>query len=146
MDKKNKAIFSFLQKWRLAIVSCMLLFVPVYSCAQNYSDEEMQPKAAKATEMARAVIFYAKNHPVETASLDDRELVRRATSFDPDLLRFYDGLVVRGTSDGIILVCTGDGKRGLFEDAECTPEVDRRVWADRSIPCQFTLKTETICP
>jgi len=92
------------------------------------------------------VIWFAKKNPAEAASLDDQELVRRATAFDPNLLSTYKGLVVRGTADGIILVCTGDGKRGLFEDAECTPNVDRPVWADSSIPCQFTLNTEAICP
>ena len=146
MDKKFKTTFSSPQKWGPTIVLCVVFLVPVFGCAKNYSDEMMEPKAATAADLARAVIWFAKNNPAEAASLDDQELVRRATAFDPKLFSTYEGLVVRGTADGIILVCTGDGKRGLFEDAECTPKVDKPVWADSSIPCQFTLKTEAICP
>lgn len=105
-------------------------------------------KGGEGTLIGNAGEFYVaaellKRGVVAAASLDDQELVRRATAFDPNLLSAYEGLVVRGTADGIILVCTGDGKRGLLEDAERTPKVDRSVWADSSIPCQFTLKTET---
>lgn len=146
MNKTPSATFFSLLKWGPLIVLAVFLLVPVFGCAKNYSDEMMGPKAATAADLARAVIWFAKKNPAEVASLDDQELVRRATAFDPNVLRIYEGLVVRGTVDGIILVCTGDGTRGLFEDAECTPRVDRPVWADSNIPCQFTLKTEVICP
>lgn len=106
----------------------------------------MEPMAATAPGLARPVIRFAKNNFAEAASLDDRELVRRATVYDPNLLKPYNGFVVRGTVDGIILVCTGDGRRGLFEDAECSDVLDKKVWSDNNALCQFTLKLETACP
>jgi hypothetical protein len=114
-------------------------------CAKKYTDKTMQPLAATASDLARADMLFAKNNPAEAASLNDRELVQRATAYDPNLLKPYEGLVVRGTVDGVILVCTGDGRRGLFEDVECSDKVDKIMWSDINAPCQFTLKSETVC-
>jgi hypothetical protein len=129
----------------LALVVSIFFLLAIFSCTKNYSDEMMAPKAAIATDLARAVIAFSEKNPTEAASLDDQELVRRATDFDPNLLSPYDGLVVRGTSTGIILVCTGDGKRALIEDAECTTKVDKLLWSNSSSPCQFTLNIYSLC-
>lgn len=106
----------------------------------------MQPLAATAADLARAVMRFAKENPEKAALLNDRELVQQATAFDPKLIEPYKGLVVRGTIDGVILVCSGDGRRGLFEDAECTDKVDRILWVENNAPCEFTLKLEKVCP
>jgi hypothetical protein len=147
MDKTFKIVsLTFLRRTTVTLL-CGMVLLTTSACAKGcYTDEKMQPLAATATDLARAVIRFAKNNPGEAASLDDQELVRRATAFDPNLLESYKGLVVRGTVDGVILVCTGDGKRGLFEDAECSDKVDKPVWADNNAPCEFTLKLETVCP
>jgi len=135
--------------WRktTALLLCGILTVTISGCCTpKYTDERMQPLAVTASDLARAVMRYAEDHPAEAASLDDQQLVERAAAFDPNLLKPYEGLVVRGTADGIILVCTSDGKRGLFEDAECSDKVDKLIWSDIDAPCQFSLKTETVCP
>lgn len=123
-----------------------VILVAVSACYKVYNDETMQPMAATASDLARAVMRFAKDNPEKAALLDDQELVRQATAFDPKLLEPYKGLVVRGTIDGVILVCTGDGRRGLFEDAECTDRVDKPLWSENNAPCEFTLKSETVCP
>ena len=147
MDKTFKIISITFLRRTTATLLCGIALLTTSACAKGcYTDEKMQPLAATATDLARAVMRFAKNNPGEAASLDDQELVRRATAFDPNLLESYKGLVVRGTVDGIILVCTGDGRRGLFEDAECSDKVDKPVWPDKSAPCAFTLKVESICP
>lgn len=147
MDKTFKIIsITFLRK-TTATLLCGIALITLSACAKGcYTDEKMQPLAATATDLARAVMQFAKNNPGEVAALDDQELVRRATAFDPNLLESYKGLVVRGTVDGIILVCTGDGRRGLFEDAECSDKVDKPVWANKNMPCEFTLRLATVCP
>jgi hypothetical protein len=142
---------ALLTLWRTtsALLLYGILIVTISGgCAHTYTtytDETMQPLAATASDLARAVMHYAEDHPAEAASLDDQQLVERATAFDPNLLKPYNGLVVRGTADGIILVCTSDGKRGLFEDAECSDKVDKKIWSDSEAPCQFTLDIETVC-
>ena len=134
--------------WRrtTAILLFGIFLVTISGCPKVYTHEMMQPLAATASDLARSVMQFAKNNPAEAALLDDQELVRRATAFDPNLLESYKGYVVRGTVDGVILVCTGDGGRGLLEDAECSDKVDKLLWSDYNAPCQFTLKPETACP
>jgi hypothetical protein len=124
------------------ILLSVALIATISACATVDKDQSYQPLAATAGDLARAVMRFANQHPTEAAALDDQELVRRATAYDPRLLEPYAGLVVRGTVDGVILVCEGDGKTGLFEDAECTDMVDRILWLDEHPPCQFTLKCE----
>jgi hypothetical protein len=114
-------------------------------CEGTYTNESLQPLAATSGDLARAVMKFVEEHPGEAAALNDRDLVIKATAYDEMLLKPYAKLVVRGRADGVILVCTCDGKRGLFEDAECTDTVDRMVWTDENAPCEFTLKTETLC-
>ena len=149
MDKTDKIAFLLFLRKTTIILLCGMVFLTTSACAKDhktYTDEMMQPLAATASDLARAVMRFAKNNPSEAALLDDQELVRRATAFDSNLLESYKGLVVRGTVDGVILVCTGDGRRGLFEDAECSDKVDKPVWPDKSAPCAFTLKVESTCP
>lgn len=143
MEKKDKTVL-FPLAGIVMIVG--MFFIILCGCAPVYSDKTMQPLAATAGDLARAVMHFAKNNPAMAASLNDRERVRRATAYDPKLLEPYDGLVVRGTIDGVILVCTADGKRGLIEDAQCTDKVDRMLWQDKNAPCTFTLTPQTLCP
>ena len=135
---------AFLDKVRKTtmILLCVALIAAISACATTNKDQRFQPLAATASDLARAVMRFAQEHPQEAASIDDQELVRQATAYDPKLLEPYAGLVVRGTVDGVILVCEGDGKRGIFEDAECTDIVDKILWSDRNPPCQFTLSCE----
>lgn len=147
MEKTCRNVFFILWRRIPLFLLCGLILVSISGCcAHKYTDETMQPLAATASDLARAVMRFTQDNPAEAALLDDGELVRRATAFDPNLLKPYEGLAVRGTADGIILVCTSDGKRGLFEDAECSDKVDRIVWSDINALCQFTLKTEMVCP
>ena len=146
MGKTCKTAFPALLRRTTAVLLCGVSLIIYAACAKGYTDEMMQPLAATASDLARAVMRFAKNNPTEAAALDYRELVRRATAFDPNLLESYKGFVVRGTVDGAILVCTGDGRRGLFEDLECSDKVDKPVWSDKDAPCQFTLTPETACP
>lgn len=146
MNKTNKIVSLPLFLRTTALLLCGLFLVTTSACAQHYTNETVGPLAATASDLARAVMGFAKKYPAEAATLDDQELVRQATAFDPNLLESYKGYVVRGTVDGIILVCTIDGKRGLFEDAECSDIIDKPVWSDKNAPCQFTLKLETVCP
>jgi hypothetical protein len=141
MKTTGKAALDYGRKAVMILLSAAFV-ATISACATVDKDQKFQPLAATASDLARAVMRFAKEHPMEAASLDDRELVRQATAYDPMLLEPYAGLVVRGTVDGVILVCDGDGKSGLFEDAECTDIVDKMLWSDKNAPCRFTLKCE----
>lgn len=142
MKRTSKVSFFVNGRKTITILLSAALITTISACATIDQDQRLQPLAATASDLARAVMRFAKEHPMKAASLDDQELVRRATAYDPRLLEPYAGLVVRGTVDGVILVCEGDGKRGLFEDAECTDIVDKILWLEKNPPCQFTLKCE----
>jgi hypothetical protein len=141
MKMRGRAAFDHGRKAVMILLSAALV-ATLCACATVDKDQRYQPLAATAGDLARAVMRFANQHPTEAAALDDQELVRQATAYDPRLLEPYAGLVVRGTVDGVILVCEGDGKTGLFEDAECTDIVDKILWLDKNPPCRFTLKCE----
>jgi hypothetical protein len=126
--------------------AALLLLISSSACASDFSDETMQRLAAPVVDIGNAVRMYGKLNPDLAASLDDQELVRRATDHDPKLLEPYSGYQVRGKSTGVILVCTKDGRRGLIEDAACTAKVDAKMWSIEAAPCQFTLNLASICP
>ena len=113
--------------------------------AEDFSDEEMQPLAATAFDLARSVRRHAVNNPNDAANLNDRELVRRATAHDPSLMKPYEDFMIRGLPQGVVLICTEDGKRGLIEDAACSNNVDSKRWNDHSSACEFEVDLNIAC-
>ena len=146
MDKSDKSWFPSIRCRAITITLCTIIFVAIAGCAKPPTREVMQPLAATASDLARAVMQYAVDNPAEGASLDDRQLVRRATAYAPKLLEPYENFVVRGTTAGIILVCSGDGQISYIEDAECTDIVDKILWNGERVPCRFSLDLKEICP
>lgn len=134
--------------WHLAATMVVAVFLLGSStgCAHDLGDKELQPLAATAADLGRAVRRYAITHP-DAATLDGQELVRQATSYDPSLLKPYTKLelVVIGRPQGVILVCTSDLKQGLFEDAVCSDAVDSIRWRDPASPCRFEVDLKAVC-
>lgn len=131
----------------LGIALFLFLVGATSACATDYSDTEMQPLAATAFDLARAVRRYAASYPDKAKILSDRELVQQATAHDPSLMAPYNekGLIVRGLPSGIVLVCSSDGVRGLFEDAACSARIDSERWSDPVSRCTFEVDLETVC-
>lgn len=123
----------------------VLITLTVGACATEYTDAEMEPLAATASDVARAVRYYVRKHSDEAVTLTDQELVKQATAHDPNLLAPYGDFVVMGTVQGIVLVCTKDQSRGLIEDAECTDKVDGMNWRNVNTPCSYTLDIAVVC-
>ncbi len=134
--------------WPVAasMVIAVVLLGGLAGCATDLGDEKLQPLAATAADLGRAVRRYAITHP-DAAALDGQELVRQATSYDPGLLEPYTKmeLVVIGRPQGVILVCTSDSKWGLFEDAVCSDAVDSIRWRDPASPCRFEVDLKAVC-
>jgi len=122
-----------------------LIAINTSACAEEFSDEKMQPLAATAFDLARVVRLYAVNNPDNIANLDDQELVRKATAYDPSLMGPYEGFIVRGLPSGVVLVCSADGKHGLIEDAACSPVVDSMRWKIEESTCEFQVNLDEAC-
>jgi hypothetical protein len=129
------------------LTTCTVLLLMTTSCAHagDYSDETMQPLAATAGDLARAVRRYAAINPAEISGIGDQELVQRASAHDPTLLKPYGALVVRARPQGVVLVCSENGRIGLFEDAACTPAVDSIRWRTLTSPCAFEVDPAQVC-
>lgn len=71
----------------------------------------------------------------------DEEVFAVVYNQDPELQDFKKYSVVRTRrfgDDVLILVCSPDGKLGLYEDASWTPKVDRKwIKTDRKHPCAW---------
>ncbi len=78
---------------------------------------------------------------------NDAEILRLATAHDPSLLtavfKPYQIRVQRQDPYAVLLLCTGDGKWAVMEDAGCSARLDRR--AEGNVPCEFTLKVGAGC-
>ncbi len=83
---------------------------------------------------------------LEDATLDkgERKLLEESTRNKPSLLEWFDEndyLVKANIIDqhAILLVCTSDGKRGLYEDTDCKTGPDKQLWKSKESSCEFTI-------
>ena len=129
----------------IGVAVVLLILTGFNACSSDFTDEEMQPLAATAADLARSVRRYASNNPEEAQIIDDQELVRRSTAHDPSMMEPYKNFIVRGLPDGVILICSKDGRRGLVEDAACSNKVDSKRWHDQSSPCAFLVDLTVAC-
>ena len=134
-----------------SFVGSIVLSLLVSACAINVNadNEAMFIMSSQLTKLSAAVestVRY-KNPP---ADLDEQGLLVLSTQHDTQLLDNFSGFKVRALSKerhSVVLICTVDGLRGLLEDAECTPPLDRHHWKDSpNQPCEFTVETVTACP
>ncbi len=107
--------------------------------------ENLAGRLVKLTAAVEATVRYGE----PPAGIGDRELLRIATKLDPTLLwefADYSIRIARRHRHAIVLICTGDGKRALLEDAGSAPESVRRLWKEQPPrPCEFTLSIEDLC-
>ena len=125
-------------------------------CAAGLEQKHLDPMAAAAPDMAGLVAVYIRRNPDEAQNLDDVELVKAAAAYRDGLtpdddtdnyMTTYEGALVRGTRDGVILVCSTDRQIAYFEDARCTPKLDKDYYLKGQAPaCDFTLDVAAICP
>lgn len=132
---------------RLALVAVLISLSGCGHFALSPS-EKMLPTGSALTKLSAAVesaVRY-KNPP---PNLNDEELLAFATKHDPSLLTPFSSYrlrVLRQDAHAVILVCTKDGNKALFEDAGCTGPMDKNLWElSPALPCEFTLKVQDVC-
>ena len=127
-----------------------VLILVFLGCAHIRADEEqkMLTLGSALTKLSAAVestVRY-KNPPAE---IGNAELLILATQHDPKLLEPFVGYIVkvlREDKHAIVLICTGDSKRALLEDAGCSPKLDKHLWKEYPPKeCRFTLKVREVC-
>lgn len=138
MKITNRLIISFVALFFLC--SC----VP-FSTRSNEKMYELGSALTKLTAAIEATVRY-KDIP---EAISDEELIEKSVEHDKSLLspfKNYKLHVLRQDRHAIVLLCTGDGKYGLLEDAGCTYGLDKHLWLiSPTQPCEFTLTVERIC-
>lgn len=56
----------------------------------------------------------------------------------PLIIEFREGA-------SFLLVCSIDKERALLLDVSCTPEFDRHLWQQGSLPCRIPYEAKNIC-
>ena len=119
----------------------------IASCTPFISreDESMQTLGTKVTHLTK-MIEAAVRYDGATLSEGEERLIEVATSHQPGFLRYFDEYVVKVdiiADHAIVLVCTKDGKRGLYEDTACEAGPDISLWKSRR-ECEFTLSSPRV--
>lgn len=131
----------------LLVAGC--LAIPPAPIVAGALDETQTAKSL----LRRVTLYVAaalKDDPA-ASTLDGEELVRWALRRKPVLLSRLDDyrITARRSLTGreaILLLCHRRSNAPWFEDATCTPTIDReRMAVGRQQPCAFTLKSEDIC-
>lgn len=118
-------------------------------CMPEFHRKEtsLMPLASSLTKLTAAVestVAFKKNAP---AGARDQELVRVATAHDASLIEPFAQHTLRAEErDGhaVVLLCSKDGAKALFEDVGCTAKVDKHHW-ETSTPCEFTIAVQDAC-
>lgn len=126
-----------------------LLWLSTSAGAQPTDNETMLVKASALTKVAAAVESAVRFRGAPD-NLSEAELLRFATSHDPEMLDAFRGYALRVRRQGrntSVLLCTEDGGTALIEDSGCTARLDAHLW-ERMPPlrCEFQLRLEEICP
>ena len=124
----------------------MILLMSSACILRRPQQVKMGGLSSEVTKLSKAVESTVRYSDV--SNISDSELLARSTEHNPELLKQFSGYfirIARNDRDVIILICTKDQKRALFEDAGCTSELDKISW-DKNLKCDFTSKVEIACP
>jgi hypothetical protein len=136
---------------KIAYLCCyVIVLLSVAGCAHcpAKDDEKMLSLAVSLTKLSTKVESVVRyGNPPENASTND--LLKLAVQRESTLLDDFSGYEIRIISSekhAILLLCSGDGKRGLLEDLGCTAMLDRNLWREESdMPCRVSLSVELGC-
>ena len=120
----------------LSLTACM---------SQGEDFTELGPPLTRLSKAVESTVRY-KSPPTE---VEGTALLELSTKHDPALLIPFSGFslhILRQDPDSVVLVCTEDNSRALFEDAGCTARLEVQHWnIDVDRPCIFTVNPSEIC-
>lgn len=134
---------------RVVLVLTLLL---VTACQQGHArepkKEELQELGPWVTKLSSALEVHVGFEHVPPGT-SEADLLRQATADAPQLLARFSPYKLRARQqgkNGVLLVCTADGKRALFEDAGCTGPLEAAHWQKTPAKgCEFTVEVAKVC-
>jgi hypothetical protein len=127
-----------------------LMILPSSACLLRQPQEMRMGKLSSAVIKLSANVESTVRYTDNPANISEPELLARSTEHDPGILKFfsrYSIQIIHNDKDAVILVCTKDRKRALFEDAGCTAKLDTILWKNKPpSKCAFGATVEAACP
>ncbi len=114
--------------------------------AQSGNYEKRFLALSDALVLLTSAIENAAHGEAADANMSDEAFLNVATRHNPALrepFRDFQIKIFRKNRHAIVLVCTKDGTKALFEDAGCTAEMDAHLWMPKELPpCTFHLTND----
>jgi hypothetical protein len=135
----------------LPLCVCMSTMILLSSACIPWQTQKMRmgklsSALTKLSANVESTVQYADNPP----NIGESELLQKSTEHNPQILKFFSKYsihIIHNDKDAVILICTKDQKRALFEDAACTPELDKILWKNKPPNrCTFATTVEVACP
>lgn len=130
----------------LTTTALVLILIFAFGCA-SHANEDMYSMAPKLNKLVTAVQGY-ESFAKPDLSMDDQELMIKATEHDPGLLDQFQGYhvdLLRHEGYVSILICGQDGKKALLQDVGCTNAFDHHLWRETNSPCEQNITVFNIC-
>ncbi len=132
----------------VAVIVIVAGIFSLYGCMTRSTEREMNYLASAMTKLSAAVDTKVRYEDFP-ASASSEELLRSVAKDDPQLMKNFDGRVLRVLREGedsAVLLCEPGPGRPLLEDAGCTARLDVHRWSTPgSQRCEFTLNVKAIC-
>lgn len=135
---------------RTALITCSFAAVLLLSagCASRVQERDMNLLASALTKVSAGVDAQVRYEGFP-ANAPPEELLKTVAQGDPQLMRNFDGRVLRVRREGedsAVLLCEAGPDRALLEDAGCTAAMDVHRWSQPSPQrCEFTLNLKAVC-
>ena len=117
-------------------------------CASRVQERDMNHLASALTKVSAAVDAKVRYEDFP-ANAPSEELLKAVAQGDPQLMRNFDGRVLRVLREGedsAVLLCEAGPGRALLEDAGCTAAMDAHRWSSAAPQhCEFTLNLKAVC-
>lgn len=113
-------------------------FLTSYIFAQDFDKQE---KSLRRLSNAVLGIWWEGGNPTEN------EIMRRVAEADRSLLSHFAAYTIRVfivSGEPVVMICTQDQQKAIFEDIACTAQIETRRY-ERNSPCEPQLDPIDYC-
>ena len=134
------------------LLLCLSISLAAAACCTRQLPEEQERGVLKAKMLNLSSAVEAYFLTLRQAPQgSDEEILKAATTRQPEALapefQRYKLRVQYQNPAAVLLLCTGDGKQAIMEDAGCSAALDDEPddVIPRNRPCEFTLRVGSHC-